>query len=63
MASALDVKKVEVELLKVQAARNELECKILEREEDIARIREHISIQLKKEKELSDKLLSLKGDK
>ncbi len=62
MASALDIKKVEVELLKVAAARNELECKILEREEDIARIRDHIDIQLKKEKELKDKLLNLKGE-
>ena len=62
MASALDIKKVEVELLKVQAARNELECKILEREEDIARIRDHINTQLKKEKELEDKLINLKGE-
>lgn len=62
MASPLDIKKVEVELLKVQAARNELECKILEREEDISRIRDHINTQLKKEKELEDKLIILKGE-
>lgn len=60
--SLLEIKRLEVELLKIQAARKELEYKILEREEDILRIKEHIKVQLLKEKELEVKLKVENGD-
>jgi len=57
----LEFKRMEVELIRVQAARAELEFKIVEREHDIARIKEHIQIQLDKEEELKAKLKEAKG--
>lgn len=60
--SAMELKKSEMELAKVGAARLELEYKIMEREEEIQRIRSHIKIQLDKEKELADKIAVLKGE-
>ena len=59
----LELKRLEVELIRVQAARAELEFKIIEREHDIARMREHIDIQLKKEEEIKAKLETFRGDK
>ena len=58
--SAIDIKRAEMELAKVGAARIELEFKILEREEDIIRLSQHIQIQVEKEKELSEKIKTLK---
>ena len=52
----LERKRTEVELLRVQSAKAELEFKIMEREEDILRIREHIEVQIKRENELAEKL-------
>jgi hypothetical protein len=60
--SAIELKKFEMELAKVGAARLELELKIMEREEDILRLKQHISVQLDKEKELADKIKQLKGE-
>lgn len=57
----LEIKKTEVELFKVQASRMELEFKIMEREQDILRIKENIKIQLAKEEELKQKLQDMKG--
>lgn len=57
----LDLKRAEVELFRVQSAKKEMELKILEKEEEIARLNEHLRLQSEKEKELSDKLNALKG--
>lgn len=48
--TSLDKKKKEVDLIKISAAIAELEMKIMEREEDIERMRDHI--QQQKERKL-----------
>lgn len=60
--STIDIKRIEVELAKVTSARAELELKIMERLEDIERIKLHIQGQLDKELELRNKLKALKGE-
>lgn len=57
----LEFKKTEVELMRVQAARMELEVKIMEREQDIARMNDNIKIQQAKEDELKERLKGMKG--
>lgn len=52
----MQLKSAQLELMKVQTARLELEYRILEREEDIKRMQEAILIQIKREKELEAKL-------
>lgn len=61
---SLDVKRKELELIKVGAAKAELEFKILERMEDIERIKVHIDVQIKKEEDLKAEIekLTLKGE-
>jgi hypothetical protein len=59
----LELKRMEVELIRVQAARAELEFKIIEREHDIMRIKEHIKVQLDKEEELKNRLKDAKGSR
>lgn len=54
--SGLELKRTKLELVKVAAARAELEFKIEERLEDIARIKGHIQVQLDKEAELRTKI-------
>lgn len=56
----LEIKKTEVELIRVKAARMELEFKIMDMEEQCKRLQEHIKIQHEKEKELELKLTELK---
>lgn len=58
----LELKRTEVELIRVQAARAELEFKIVEREDEIARIKEHIQAQVKREEELKLKIKEAKGE-
>jgi hypothetical protein len=53
---SLELKKIKVELLRVSAAKAELELRIEERMEEINRIKEHISISEAKEKELEEKI-------
>lgn len=48
----LEKKKLEKELYQVKGARLELEYKIMEREQEIQRLRDHVVIQLEKEKDL-----------
>lgn len=60
MDKALELKRAEVELSRVRAAREEMELKIMERKSEIARLEENIEIQKAKESELSDKVNSLK---
>lgn len=59
MASNLEIKKLKMELLKVAAAKAELEYKIEERQEDIRRIEEHIKLQEEREKKLEVQLAEL----
>lgn len=53
---ALEKKKLELEIIKLQAARAELEYKIMEREEDIQRIRDHITLNEEKIAEIKERL-------
>jgi C4-dicarboxylate-specific signal transduction histidine kinase len=55
--SALDVKRMKLELVKVAAARAELEFRVEERMDEINRIHEHIKVQLDKEAELQAKIV------
>lgn len=59
--SPIEVKRKELELIKVAAARHELEFKIMEREEEIERIKTSIEVQLKKEAELKEELKKIKA--
>lgn len=54
--TSLEFKRTKLELLKVAAARAEMEFRIEERLEDIARIQDNIKIQLAKEAELQAKI-------
>jgi hypothetical protein len=56
MMSPLELKRMKLELIKVAAARNELEFRIEERLDEINRIKEHIKVQLDKEAELQGKI-------
>lgn len=52
----LDLKRIKLEMIKVAAARAELEFRVEERLDEVARIKEHIKVQLDKEAELQTKL-------
>lgn len=54
--SPLDRKKIELELAQVTVGKQAMELKIMEREEEIERIRDNIKIQEKREAELQEKL-------
>lgn len=58
---ALELKKIKVELLRVSAAKAELELRVEERLDEIERIKEHIKIQENKEQELQDKIKAFGG--
>jgi hypothetical protein len=58
---SLDLKKAKVELLRVSAAKAELELRIDERLEEIERIKEHIKVQENKEEELRNKISTFGG--
>jgi|GEM_PF-3890812 len=51
-SNALELKKLHVELARVQVGKLELELKIAERMEDIQRLEEHIKLSVAKESEL-----------
>lgn len=53
---SLEKKKKEMELRRVEVARMELELKIEERLEEINRLKEHINVQLEKEKQLNEEI-------
>ena len=59
MGSALEAKKLQVELMRVAAARAEMEFKIMERLEDIERLKDQIKLQEAKEQELKQKIESM----
>lgn len=56
MMTPLEIKKLKVELLRVAAARAELELRIDEHKENIERLEANIQIQLTKEGELDAKI-------
>lgn len=61
MASILEIKRKELELKRVETARQEQEFRIEERLEEIERLKDHIKIQLAKEEELKQEIKKLKG--
>jgi hypothetical protein len=52
----LDLKRMKLELVKVSAAKAELEFRIEERLEEIGRLKEHIKVQEDKEVELTARI-------
>lgn len=52
----IEIKRCQMELLKVQAAKAEQEFRIMEKLEEINRLKAAIEAQSKREKELQDKL-------
>lgn len=52
----LDDKRKKLELMRVQTARYELEFKIEEKLEEIERLKEHIKIQIEREKQLTNEI-------
>lgn len=56
---SLERKKTEVELIRVEAAKAEMELRIAERQEEIKRVEENIKIQDSKILELKQRLESL----
>lgn len=54
--SSLELKRTQVELMRVTTARMELEYKIEERKDEIKRMEDHIKIQFEKEMELKQKI-------
>lgn len=59
--STIDIKRLELDLLKIAAAKAELELKIEERKLDISRMRDHIKLQEIRENDINDKLKTIKG--
>lgn len=59
--ASLDLKRKEVELLRVQVAKQELELRIEERLDEIQRIKEHIDVSNKTENKLKEEIQTLKG--
>ena len=57
----LELKKMQVELLRVSAAKGEMELRIHERMDEIARIEEHLKIQEAKEVELQAKIAEMQS--
>ena len=58
----LEVKKKELELSKVSCAKEEMEFKILEREADIARLKQNIENQDRRIAEIKEEIASLQGE-
>lgn len=52
----LELKRLKLELIKVAAARHEIEFRIEERLEEINRLHDHVKVQLAKEAELNEKI-------
>lgn len=54
--SPLDIKKIQVEIKRVDAAKEDMELRVFEREEEIQRLQDNIKIQVAKLEELNAKL-------
>lgn len=63
MGVAIEAKRIETELLKVTAAKAEMELRILEREEELDRLRGNLQVQDAKIEELKTKLSEIKSGK
>jgi len=57
----IEKKRKELELMKIRAARTELEFKIMQREEEIEKMKKHMILHDQKEEELLEELKG--GDK
>lgn len=55
----LELKKLQVELLRVSAAKGEMELRICERMDEIQRLEEHLKVQEAKEIELKAKIAEM----
>lgn len=60
--SKLELRKLELNKKRVQLGMDELEFKVMEREEDIERIKENILISAKTIADLDSKISTLKGE-
>jgi hypothetical protein len=58
----LEIKRKELELLRVETARRELEFKVEERIDEINRVKEQINIQLAKEEEIRREIKKMKNE-
>ena len=54
--SPLELKRMKLELVKVAAARHEIEFRIEERLDEINRLKEHVKVQEAKEADLKEKI-------
>lgn len=59
---SLELKKKELELQRVELARKELEFKIEEKKEEMARLHDYVQVQLTKEQELKVEIQKIKGE-
>lgn len=57
--SGLDLRRKKVELMRVSAAKAELDLRIYERMEEIERIREHIKVSEQSEQKLKEEISQL----
>ena len=62
MLNKLEIAKKKLELSKVKCAKEEMELKIFEREEEISRLQENIELQNKRIAELQDAIKGTKGE-
>lgn len=58
----LELKRKEVELMRVQMAKSEMELRIQERQDEVQRLQENIKIQVAAEERLLAELKILKGE-
>jgi hypothetical protein len=59
---SLDIKRKEMELARVRVARQEMELRIMERQEEIDRLDKNIEIQNQSELKLTNEIKTLKGE-
>ena len=62
MATPLEIKRKEVELIRVSAAKADLELRVHERMEEVERLHEHIEISEAKEVELAQLIQEMKKE-
>lgn len=62
MATPLDLKRKQVELIRVSSGKAELELRIHERMEEIERLQDHIKISEAKEVELAELIKKMKEE-
>jgi hypothetical protein len=59
---SLELKRKEVELMRVRIAKSEMELRVAERQDEIQRLEENIKIQVAAEERLLAELKTLKGE-